>query len=121
MVSFESVKFDENGLVTAVAQDAATSEVLMVACMNRETLRETLETRAMVYWSRSRRKRWRKGETSGNVQTVRSVFIDCDGDALLFKVDQKGGACHKGYVSCFFRMHDGTAWKVVGKPIDDAG
>lgn len=99
------VKFDSSGLVTAVAQDADSGKLLMLAYMNRETLRETLETGKMVYWSRSRQKRWLKGEESGNIQMVREVRIDCDGDALLFKIEQIGGAaCHKGYESCFFRV-----------------
>lgn len=114
MSLIDSVKFDDKGLVTAIVQDAQTGQILMVAYMNSETLLETLETGNMVYWSRSRRERWRKGETSGNLQTVREVYIDCDGDALLFKIDQKGGACHKGYISCFFRTRENEEWKVVG-------
>ncbi len=121
MSLLDSVKFDEKGLVTAVAQDAKTGEVLMLAYMNRETLAETLETGTMVYWSRSRQKRWLKGETSGHVQRVKAAYIDCDGDALLFKIDQTGGACHKGYVSCFFRTREADAWEAVGKRIQEAG
>lgn len=113
----DAVKFDDNGLVTAVAQDYDSGQVLMVAYMNRKALRETLDTGAMVYWSRSRRQRWIKGATSGHLQTVREIFVDCDGDALLFKVDQKGGACHMGYVSCFFRQREGDAWRVKGEKI----
>jgi phosphoribosyl-AMP cyclohydrolase len=105
-----SVKFDERGLVLAIAQDFKTNRVLMVAYMNRDTLLETLETGKMVYFSRSRKKRWLKGETSGHFQTVRSVFIDCDGDALLFKINQKGAACHEGYFSCFFRQKENDEW-----------
>jgi phosphoribosyl-AMP cyclohydrolase len=108
------VKFDEKGLVTAIAQDAETNEVLMLAYMNKETLAETLTTGNMVYFSRSRQKRWLKGETSGHVQKVRSVCIDCDGDALLFKINQTGAACHEGYYSCFFRARVNDAWTVVG-------
>ena len=107
------VKFDEKGLVTAIAQDAQTNEVLMLAYMNKETLTETLATGCMVYFSRSRQKRWLKGETSGHVQKVRSVFIDCDGDALLFKISQTGTACHEGYYSCFFRTRDNDMWQIV--------
>jgi phosphoribosyl-AMP cyclohydrolase len=110
----DSVKFDEKGLVLAIAQDAETNMVLMVAYMNRDTLLETLTTGKMVYYSRSRKKRWLKGETSGHFQTVKSVFIDCDGDALLFKINQKGAACHEGYFSCFFREKENDAWIVVG-------
>jgi phosphoribosyl-AMP cyclohydrolase len=111
----DSVKFDEKGLVAAIAQDAETNEVLMIAYMNKETLAETLQTGAMVYFSRSRGKRWLKGETSGHIQTVKSVFIDCDGDALLFKISQKGNACHEGYFSCFFRKKTDDAWVIVKK------
>ena len=99
-----SVTFDDRGLVPAIAQQEGTGEVLMMAWMNAETLRETLETGRMVYWSRSRQERWAKGDTSGDVQLVKEAFYDCDGDALLFVVDQKGkGACHTGEYSCFFR------------------
>ena len=115
----DTIKFDEKGLVTAIAQDAETSEVLMIAYMNRDTLSETLRTGAMVYFSRSRRKRWLKGETSGHIQTVKSVFIDCDGDALLFKISQKGNACHEGYFSCFFRQKKDDSWGVVKKKMDE--
>ncbi|MCL2183586.1 MAG: phosphoribosyl-AMP cyclohydrolase [Chitinispirillia bacterium] len=109
----DSVKFDDRGLVSAIAQDFATGEVLMLAYMNRETLAETLSTGDMVYWSRSRQKRWKKGETSGHTQRVREVYIDCDGDALLFKIDQSGAACHENYFSCFFRQNINGEWKIV--------
>ena len=85
----------------------------MVAYMNRETLDETLATGTMVYYSRSRKKRWRKGDTSGHFQTVREARIDCDGDALLFLVDQTGAACHEGYFSCFFRKRTGDEWTIA--------
>jgi len=114
----DAIKFDKKGLVTAIAQDADTNQVLMVAYMNRDTLQETLDTGKMVYWSRSRQERWLKGETSGHVQQAHEVYIDCDGDALLFKIDQKGGACHKGYISCFFRKRSENDWEVVGRKID---
>ncbi|HYE57650.1 MAG TPA: phosphoribosyl-AMP cyclohydrolase [Rhodothermales bacterium] len=98
------VKFDEHGLVAAIAQDAQTGEVLMLAYMNADTLRQTLETGVMTYWSRSRQKVWVKGETSGHIQHVRGVRVDCDGDALLFAIEQVGGAaCHTGHRSCFYR------------------
>jgi phosphoribosyl-AMP cyclohydrolase len=108
----DSVKFDVNGLVPAIAQDASSNRVLMVAYMNRATLEETLATGRMVYYSRSRKKRWPKGETSGHFQAVREVYLDCDGDSLLFKVDQTGAACHEGYVSCFFRKRGKDAWEI---------
>jgi phosphoribosyl-AMP cyclohydrolase len=111
----DAIKFDEKGLVLAIAQDDGTSQVLMAAYMNRDTLVETLETGKMVYYSRSRKKRWLKGETSGHFQTVRSVFVDCDGDTLLFKIDQTGAACHEGYFSCFFRRNENDEWIVIGE------
>ncbi len=108
-VFLQQVKFDENGLVSAIAQDAETGQVLMLAYMNADTLARTLETRLMTYWSRSRQEVWVKGRTSGNVQEVEAVRIDCDGDALVFKVRQHGGAaCHTGHRSCFYReLQDG--------------
>lgn len=99
------LNFDKaGGLVCAIAQDADTGRVLMVAWMNEEAFRETVRTKRAVYFSRSRNKLWRKGEESGHVQEVRSIAIDCDADAVLLKVKQVGGAaCHEGYESCFFR------------------
>jgi phosphoribosyl-AMP cyclohydrolase len=119
MTLLDSVKFDNNGLVPAVAQDFATGEVLMVAWMNRDTLAETIDKGVMVYYSRSRRKRWMKGETSGHVQKVREVYIDCDGDTLLFKIDQTGAACHENYFSCFFRKAVDENWIVVKEKIQE--
>jgi phosphoribosyl-AMP cyclohydrolase len=107
----DHIKFDDKGLALAIAQDADSGQVLMAAYMNRETLKETLSTGTMVYYSRSRKRRWLKGETSGHFQTVRDVYIDCDGDVLLFKIDQKGVACHEGYRSCFFRRRKNDAWE----------
>jgi phosphoribosyl-AMP cyclohydrolase len=99
-----AVQFDANGLVPAIVQEAGTGEVLMMAWMNAETLRLTLEEGRTVFWSRSRREVWRKGETSGERQWVREAYYDCDGDTLLLVVDQDGGgACHTGEHSCFFR------------------
>jgi phosphoribosyl-AMP cyclohydrolase/phosphoribosyl-ATP pyrophosphohydrolase/phosphoribosyl-AMP cyclohydrolase len=103
-----AVRFDANGLVAAIAQDVDTGEVLMLAWMNAESLRMTLTEGRMVYWSRSRRELWRKGDTSGDRQFVREAYYDCDGDALLFKVEQEGaGACHTGARTCFFRAFGG--------------
>lgn len=96
------VKFDDRGLVTAVAQDAKDGRVLMVAWMNREALTRTLATRDVTYWSRSRGELWRKGDTSGHTQRLVEAWIDCDGDTLLLKVDQTGPACHTGAPTCFF-------------------
>jgi|TARA_B100001123_G_C15255955_1_gene1004671 phosphoribosyl-AMP cyclohydrolase len=95
------------GLITAITQDADTGEVLMVAYMNRDSLRRTLETGEAVYWSTSRKRLWHKGEESGNVQVVREIRVDCDGDAIILSVDQHGGAaCHTGKRSCFFNRLD---------------
>lgn len=99
----QQVKFDANGLVVAVAQDEGSGQVLMVAWMNAEALRLTLETRQVTYWSRSRQSLWRKGETSGHVQHLHEILIDCDGDTLLLKVSQTGPACHTGEPTCFFQ------------------
>lgn len=103
-------------LVPAISQDAETGDVLMLAYMNDEALAKTLETGVAHYWSRSRKKLWRKGESSGNEQIVREILVDCDEDALLLKVEQLGGACHTGYRSCFYRTIDG---KTVGKMVFD--
>ena len=97
------VRFDERGLIPAVVQDATTLEVLMVAYMNAEALRMTVETGEAHFWSRSRRSMWHKGATSGSVQRVREIRYDCDGDTLLLLVDPAGPACHTGEVSCFYR------------------
>jgi len=105
----DSLKYDKDGLIACVAQDAETGEVLMVAYMNRDSLRDTLEKRLASYWSRSRQKYWVKGETSGNTQEVKEVRFDCDKDCVLIKVKQNGGAaCHTGRRSCFyFKVADG--------------
>lgn len=108
------IKFDDQGLVAAIVLDAATGQPLMFAFINREALRLTLETGKMHYWSRSRKKLWLKGETSGHTQTVQEVRIDCDQDALLFKVTQQGGACHTGYYSCFYRRLGEEGWVEQG-------
>ena len=105
----DELKFDERGLIPVVTQDNRTDEVLMVAYMNREALEKTLETGKVHYWSRSRQKLWLKGETSGHFQYARSISMDCDGDTLLIKAEQKGAACHTGHHSCFFRKLDATS------------
>ncbi|MBL8795640.1 MAG: phosphoribosyl-AMP cyclohydrolase [Planctomycetia bacterium] len=108
------------GLVAAIAQDADTNEVLMIAWMNQEAYQETVRTGRACYFSRSRNKLWRKGEESGNVQEVKAVYIDCDADAVLLKVKQIGGAaCHEGYPSCFFRKVEGDDLKVIGERVFD--
>ena len=101
MTSLDRVRFDDRGLVTAIAQQHGTGEVLMLAWMDAEALRRTLETRRATYWSRSRQEYWVKGETSGHTQHVREVRLDCDGDAVLLVVDQAGAACHTGERTCF--------------------
>ena len=113
--------FDKSGgLLPAIAQDAETGTVLMMAWMNREAYEETLRTRRAVYFSRSRNKLWRKGEESGNWQEVREVFVDCDADTILLKVRQVGGAaCHEGYPSCFFRRVEADGPHVVGERVFD--
>ena len=98
------MSFDANGLVPAVAQDSTTGAVLMLAWMNADSIRQTLETGDVVYWSRSRKKLWRKGETSGHTQRLVEAYVDCDGDTLLLKVAQTGPACHTGEPTCFFRQ-----------------
>ena len=111
-----------DGLVTAIAQDAETGEILMVANMNEESLARTLTLGEAVYWSRSRQRLWHKGEESGNVQKVRELYVDCDGDAVLMKVEQVGGAaCHTGKRSCFFRrVQDGEIADVGIQVFDPA-
>jgi len=118
----ESVKFNNDGLVSVIAQDYNTNEVLMLAYMNRESLKRTLETKVASYWSRSRQKFWIKGESSGNIQALKEVFVDCDGDALIIKVlqlgdngkSENGAACHEGFKTCFFRQLKDNNWVVVG-------
>jgi phosphoribosyl-AMP cyclohydrolase len=108
------------GLVVAIAQDADSGEVLMVAYMNRQAWDKTLETGTACYWSTSRNQLWLKGETSGHTQEVREIRVDCDADAVLLKVHQRGGAaCHEGYRSCFFRTADRAGWHVVEQRVVD--
>lgn len=113
--------FDKmGGLVPAIAQDAETGEVLMLAFMNRQAWEKTLETGIATYWSRSRNKLWIKGETSGNVQEVKEIRIDCDDDTVLMKVIQKGGAaCHTGHKSCFHKKIENGKVVIVGEPVFD--
>lgn len=116
----EEVRWNEAGLVPAIAQDASTGRVLMVAWMNREALAETVASGRAVYWSRSRRRLWRKGEESGNVQRVREVRLDCDGDVILLQVEQAGGiACHTGRERCFHRVLRDGRWETVDPVLRD--
>ena len=103
MSFLDNLKWNDDGLIPAIIQDHRTGRVLMMAWMNRASLEKTLETRRTFFWSRSRRKFWMKGESSGHVQVVQEVSLDCDGDTLLIQVEQTGAACHEGYLSCFFR------------------
>lgn len=113
----EAVRWDQNGLVTAVAQDAGTGKILMLAWMNREALETTIREGHAVYWSRSRARLWKKGEESGHTQRVLEIRLDCDGDALVLKVEQKDGvACHTGRVSCFFRRLERGEW-IADEPV----
>jgi phosphoribosyl-AMP cyclohydrolase len=108
------------GLIPVVIQDASTNEVLMLGYMNRESWKKTLGTKKASFWSRSRKKIWVKGETSGHVQKIKGIYLDCDGDTLLLKVDQVGGAaCHTGFRSCFHRRLEKGKWKIFGKRIFD--
>lgn len=114
----EQINFGPDGLVAAVAQQFDTRDVLMVAWMNREAVRLTLAEGRVCYWSRSRRALWRKGETSGQVQFLREMRLDCDGDAVLLLVDQTGVACHTGRRSCFYRAWNGdkAGWTTIAEP-----
>ena len=110
----DAVKWDAHGLVPAIAQEAGSGQVLMVAWMNREALAETARTGKAVYWSRSRRKLWRKGEESGHEQRVQDIRLDCDNDVILLRVEQQGGiACHTGRHHCFFQQLQGERWVTV--------
>jgi phosphoribosyl-AMP cyclohydrolase len=110
------IRFDADGLVAAIAQQHDTGEVLMMAWMNREAVRATLTEGRVCYWSRSRRALWRKGETSGQVQHLRELRLDCDGDAVLLLVEQTGVACHTGRRNCFFRAWRADDWATIAEP-----
>ncbi|HXO89861.1 MAG TPA: phosphoribosyl-AMP cyclohydrolase [Stellaceae bacterium] len=110
------IKFGKDGLVPAIAQQHDTGEILMMAWMNRDAVRASLAEGRACYWSRSRARLWRKGETSGQVQRLREMRLDCDGDAVLLLVDQQGVACHTGRRSCFFRAWRQEAWTVIAEP-----
>ncbi len=117
----DSLKYDKDGLIPAVVQDDSNGDVLMVAYMNRDAVEQTLTSGRACFWSRSRQTFWIKGESSGNIQAVKSVYVDCDKDCLVVKVDQTGAACHVGYRSCFFRQVDSAGNEtVVGKKLSEA-
>jgi len=116
----DEVPWDKDGLIAAVAQDAASGRVLTVAWMNRDALKQTAEKGEAVYWSRSRRRLWRKGEQSGHVQKVRELRLDCDADTVLVQVEQVGGiACHTGRESCFFRKLENGSWVTTDPVLKD--
>jgi phosphoribosyl-AMP cyclohydrolase len=115
--ALDAIKFDVEGLVPAIAQQHDTGEVLMVAWMNRDAVRETLEEGRVCYWSRSRGKLWRKGETSGQTQYLKDFRLDCDGDTVLLLVEQEGVACHTGRRNCFFRAWRDGDWTEIAAPL----
>lgn len=118
----DQIKFDANGLVPAIVQDAKTNQVLMLAYMNREALLDTLTTRKTHFYSRSRKSQWLKGEKSGHIQEVQGVYVDCDNDTILIKAHQLGGACHTGYYSCFFtQWQEDGGKKTIGDKVFDPG
>ena len=118
MIEIDFKKGD--GLIPVIVQDASTNEVLMLGYMNREAWEEMLKRKKASFWSRSRKKLWVKGETSGHFQEIKEIYLDCDGDTLLLKVNQIGGAaCHTGFRSCFHHRYDEGGWKVLGKRIFD--
>ncbi len=120
MQDLEDLKYDAAGLIPAIVQDADTGEVLMMAYMNRESLADTIRTGKTHFWSRSRKKYWMKGESSGHVQDVVGIYMDCDKDTLLIKARQHGAACHEGYKSCFFRERQADGeWKVIAERLFD--
>lgn len=117
---WDDMKWDEKGLIPAIVQDEKTKDVLMLAYMNKEALEKTIKDKIACYWSRSRKKLWVKGETSGNIQKVKEIRYDCDKDAVLLIVEQVGGAaCHTGYDSCFYRKYDEKGDVIVGKKVFD--
>jgi phosphoribosyl-AMP cyclohydrolase len=121
MIDTSSLKFDDKGLVAAIIQDDENDQVLMLAYMNEEAVRRTLDTRRVTYWSRSRQQYWVKGVTSGFTQELQSAYFDCDKDALLLRVLQTGAACHEGYRSCFFRRIDqGDEAQVIADQLVEA-
>ena len=116
----DEIRFDDKGLIPAIAQDAVSGKILMMAWMNRESLQLTAEKNEAVYWSRSRGKLWHKGEESGHVQKIVELRFDCDEDVILLKVEQQGGiACHTGRESCFYRQLQGDKWVEVEQVIKD--
>lgn len=123
MKIFDNLQFNADGLIPAIIQEQSTGRVLMMAWMNEDSLKKTVETKKTWFWSRSRQKYWMKGESSGHTQEVKDLSFDCDGDTLLIQVEQKGAACHEGYRSCFFRSvrEDGEAVAISEMQLVDPG
>jgi len=120
MTGLDDLKYDANGLIPAIVQDADTGDVLMMAYMNKNSLQATIDTGKTHFWSRSRQKYWMKGESSGHTQDVQEIFIDCDADTLLIKAKQHKAACHEGYRTCFFRKHTKSGeWQPEGERLFD--
>jgi phosphoribosyl-AMP cyclohydrolase len=119
-MDLSDIKFNEKGLIPCITQDYADNTVLMVAYMNRESLEKTIKNKKAHYYSRSRNKLWFKGEESGNIQLVKEIYIDCDKDTILMKVEQVGGcSCHNGYRSCFYRKLEDESWEVIADKVKD--
>ncbi|MCF7820889.1 MAG: phosphoribosyl-AMP cyclohydrolase [Mariprofundaceae bacterium] len=116
MTLIDDIKFNEAGLVPAIAQDAGTGRVLMMAWMNKEAIRQTIETGFAHYYSRSRNRQWKKGESSGHVQEIEEMFLDCDGDTILLIVNQTGPACHTNRESCFYKQRQDDRWVSFDEP-----
>lgn len=114
---WEELKYDSQGLIPAIIQDVESEQVLMLAYMNQASLQRTLDTGYTCFYSRSRQQLWEKGATSGHRQAVREIYLDCDGDCLLIKVEQTGGACHEGYFSCFYRKLTDGQWQIVAEKV----
>jgi len=123
----KEIKFNEQGLVPVIVQEWSTGKVLMLAYMNKSSFEKTIKTNRATFWSRSRQKFWVKGESSGNIQEVKDIYLDCDGDTLLLKVNQlgdngkneQGAACHKGYKTCFFRQNIKNKWEIIEEKMFD--
>jgi len=117
MSLLSNIKFNEAGLVPAIAQDAISKRVLMMAWMNKEAVQQTLETGYAHYYSRSRQAQWKKGESSGNVQKVLDMYLDCDGDTVLLLIEQTGPACHTNRESCFYKQKQDDDWVIIEEPM----
>ncbi len=115
----EAIKFDAQGLLPAITQDGTSGRVLMLAWMNEEAVRQTLATGFAHYYSRSRQCQWKKGETSGHVQRVVNMYLDCDGDSLLLEVEQTGPACHTYRASCFYNQRQDNHWAIMEEPVSE--